>query len=82
MGTLTAYLPLLQAEANDSGSNPLLEASPGLMIWTLVMFLITLWIMKKWVFGPVSQMVQKRLCAARRLQGAPRRGPPRGRRHP
>lgn len=60
MGTLTAYLPLLQAEANDSGSNPLLEASPGLMIWTLVMFLITLWIMKKWVFGPVSQMVQKR----------------------
>lgn len=60
MGTLTAYLPLLQAEADDSGSNPLLEASPGLMIWTLVMFLITLWIMKKWVFGPVSQMVQKR----------------------
>jgi len=59
MGTLTAYLPLLQAEA-DSGSNPLLEASPGLMIWTLVMFLITLWIMKKWVFGPVSQMFQKR----------------------
>ena len=60
MGTLIAYLPLLQAEADDSGSNPLLEASPGLMIWTLVMFLITLWIMKKWVFGPVSQMVQKR----------------------
>ena len=50
----------MQADANDSGSNPLLEASPGLMIWTLVMFLITLWIMKKWVFGPVSQMVQKR----------------------
>lgn len=60
MGNLTAYLPLLQAEAEDSGSNPLLEASPGLMIWTLVMFLITLWIMKKWVLGPVSQMVEKR----------------------
>lgn len=60
MGTLTAYLPLLAAESNDSGSNPLLEASPGLMIWTLVMFLITLWILKKWVFGPVSQMVEKR----------------------
>ncbi len=61
MGNLIAYLPLLQAEAEDGGgSNPLLEASPGLMIWTLVMFLITLWIMKKWVFGPVSQMVEKR----------------------
>lgn len=60
MGNLTAYLPLLSTDAGDSGSNPLLEASPGLMIWTLVMFLITLWIMKKWVFGPVSQMVEKR----------------------
>lgn len=59
MGNLTAYLPLLAAEADDGG-NPLLEASPGLMIWTLVMFLITLWIMKKWVLGPVSQMVEKR----------------------
>lgn len=59
MGTLTAYLPLLQAEADDGG-NPLLEASPGLMIWTLVMFLITLWIMKKWVFGPVGDIVQRR----------------------
>jgi F-type H+-transporting ATPase subunit b len=60
MGNLTTYLPLLAAEAEDSGTNPLLEASPGLMVWTLVMFLITLWIMKRWVFGPVSQMVEKR----------------------
>lgn len=60
MGNLTTYLPLLQAEAEEEGSNPLLSASPGLMIWTLVMFLITLWIMKKYVFGPVGQMVEKR----------------------
>jgi F-type H+-transporting ATPase subunit b len=60
MGNLTTYLPLLQAEAEDSGTNPLLAPSPGLMIWTLVMFLITLWIMKRWVFGPVSQIVEKR----------------------
>lgn len=60
MGNLTTYLPLLQAEAEEEGSNPLLAASPGLMIWTVVMFLITLWIMKKYVFGPVGQMVEKR----------------------
>lgn len=60
MGNLTTLLPLMAAGADDGGGNPLLEASPGLMIWTLVMFLITLWIMKRWVFGPVGQMVEKR----------------------
>ena len=60
MGNLTTYLPLLAAEAEEGGSNPLLSPSPGLMIWTLVMFLITLWILKRWVLGPVSQMVEKR----------------------
>lgn len=43
-----------------SSSNPLLEASPGLMIWTLVIFGITLYILKKKVFGPIGQIVTKR----------------------
>ena len=41
-------------------ANPLLEASPGLMIWTLVLFLITLFILKRYVFGPISQAIEKR----------------------
>lgn len=52
MGTLTA-LPA----ASD---NPLLEASPGLFIWTLVIFGITLFILKRYVFGPVGQAIEKR----------------------
>lgn len=61
MGDLIAYLPLLQAEAEtDEGVNPLLAPSPGLMVWTLVMFLVTLFILKRYVLGPVGQMVQKR----------------------
>lgn len=52
MGTLTA-LPA----ASD---NPLLEASPGLMIWTLVIFGITLFILKRYVFGPVGDAIEKR----------------------
>lgn len=43
-----------------ASDNPLLEPSPGLMIWTLVVFLITFWILKRYVFGPVASMVGKR----------------------
>lgn len=35
--------------------NPLLSLSPGLMIWTMIMFLITLFILKKYVFGPSAR---------------------------
>ena len=56
---------LIGANLTDLGavtaaSSPLLEASPGLMIWTLVMFGITLFIMKKYVFGPVGAAIEKR----------------------
>lgn len=46
--------------ATKAASSPLLEASPGLMIWTLVMFGITLFILKKYVFGPVGAAIEKR----------------------
>lgn len=59
MGTFAAYVLPLQAESDDGG-NPLLEASPGLMIWTLVIFGITLYILKRYVFGPVGQAIEKR----------------------
>ena len=60
MGTLAVYVLPLQAESGDDGGNPLLEASPGLMIWTLVIFGITLFILKRYVFGPVGQAIEKR----------------------
>src|SRR5438270_10611420 len=41
-------------------ANPLLEASPGLMIWTIILFGITLFILRRYVFGPVSQAIEKR----------------------
>jgi F-type H+-transporting ATPase subunit b len=41
-------------------ANPLLEASPGLMIWTLVCFGLTLWILKRYVFGPLGAALEKR----------------------
>jgi len=60
IGTLASYVLPLQAENGDDGGNPLLEASPGLMIWTLVIFGITLFILKRYVFGPVGQAIEKR----------------------
>jgi F-type H+-transporting ATPase subunit b len=51
---------LADVEIVQSASNPLLEASPGLMIWTLVTFALTLFILKKYVFGPVSVAIGKR----------------------
>ena len=61
MGSLLPFLLPLQAAAEeDSGDNPLLKASPGLMIWTLVIFGITLFILKRYVFGPVGQAIEKR----------------------
>ena len=61
MGTLATYLLPLQAAAEEeNGDNPLLKASPGLMIWTLVIFGITLFILKRYVFGPVGQAIEKR----------------------
>lgn len=61
MGTLATYLNALplQAESEES-DNPLLTISPGLMIWTLVMFAITLFIMKRYVFGPVGELIERR----------------------
>lgn len=61
MGQLATYLNALPLQAeSEEGDNPLLAISPGLMIWTLVMFAITLFIMKRYVFGPVGELIEKR----------------------
>lgn len=42
------------------GANPLIQANPGLMIWTIVSFLVVLVVLKKFAFGPVQQMIDTR----------------------
>ena len=41
-------------------SNPLIQVTPGLMIWTIVCFLITLYVLKRWAFGPIQAMIDER----------------------
>jgi F-type H+-transporting ATPase subunit b len=41
-------------------SNALIQVTPGLMIWTIVCFLITLWVLKRYAFGPIQRTIDER----------------------
>ena len=41
-------------------SNALIKVTPGLMIWTIVSFLITLFVLKRYAFGPIQRMIDAR----------------------
>jgi F-type H+-transporting ATPase subunit b len=41
-------------------SNPLVKVIPGLMIWTLVSFAITFWVLKRYAFGPIQKLIDER----------------------
>jgi F-type H+-transporting ATPase subunit b len=41
-------------------SNPLIQVTPGLMIWTIVAFLITFFVLKRWAFGPIQKLIDER----------------------
>lgn len=49
-----AHIDVVQA------GNPLLQPSPGLMVWTLVTFGLTLFILRKWVYPPVAKAIETR----------------------
>jgi F-type H+-transporting ATPase subunit b len=46
-------MPLLA----DSG---LIQATPGLMIWTLICFGITFFVLRRYAFGPIQKMIDDR----------------------
>ncbi len=41
-------------------ANALISLKPGLMIWTIVSFLITLFVLKKYAFGPIQKTIDER----------------------
>jgi F-type H+-transporting ATPase subunit b len=41
-------------------ANALISVTPGLMIWTIVCFLIALFILKRYAFGPIQKMIDER----------------------
>jgi|SRR5512132_439407 F-type H+-transporting ATPase subunit b len=41
-------------------TNPLIQVTPGLMIWTIVCFLITLFVLRRYAFGPIQKSIDER----------------------
>ena len=41
-------------------SSGLIKVVPGLMIWTGICFLLTLFVLKRWAFGPIQNMLDER----------------------
>jgi F-type H+-transporting ATPase subunit b len=48
------------------GANALISVTPGLMIWTIVAFLITLFVLKRYAFGPIQKLIDERRERIRR----------------
>jgi F-type H+-transporting ATPase subunit b len=46
-------------------ANALISVTPGLMIWTIFCFLITLFVLKKFAFGPIQKMIDERQARIR-----------------
>ena len=47
-------------------SNALIQVTPGLMIWTIVAFFITFFVLRKYAFGPIQKMIDERREQIRR----------------
>jgi F-type H+-transporting ATPase subunit b len=41
-------------------SNPLIEVRLGLMVWTIVCFAITFWVLKRFAFGRIQEAIDER----------------------
>ena len=46
-------------------ANALISVTPGLMIWTIICFLITLFVLKRYAFGPIQAMIDERQARIR-----------------
>jgi F-type H+-transporting ATPase subunit b len=47
-------------------SNPLIQVTPGLMIWTIICFAIAFYVLKRYAFGPIQKGIDDRRDRIRR----------------
>jgi len=62
MAALTQPLGLIGAEG---GTNPLLQVTPGLALWTILVFLVVFFVLRKWGFGMMIAKLDQRDQAIR-----------------
>ena len=53
-------MSFLLAQEESGGSSGLIEVVPGLMIWTLICFAITFFVLKRFAFGPIQRTIDER----------------------
>jgi F-type H+-transporting ATPase subunit b len=53
-------LDVLAATTQEDGGSGLIEVVPGLMIWTLICFGITFYVLKRFAFGPIQNAIDQR----------------------
>ena len=53
-------LQVLLASGSESGGNPLLEIHPGLIIWTIVIFVILAIVLGKFAWKPILKALKQR----------------------
>jgi F-type H+-transporting ATPase subunit b len=41
-------------------ANALISVTPGLMIWTIVAFVVTMLVLKRYAFGPIQKLIDER----------------------
>jgi len=51
---------LAQTAEPDEGGSGLIDVVPGLMIWTLICFAITFYVLKRFAFGPIQRTIDER----------------------
>jgi len=49
-----------------AASSPLTKIIPGLMIWTIVFFVIVFFVLKRYAFGPIQRLIDERREQIRR----------------
>ena len=60
---IAGLLPVAAEAAEDEGGSFLVSPGLGLMIWTLVLFLITMWVLSKFAFPRIQEALEKRANA-------------------
>src|SRR6187401_1823557 len=53
-------MPSFLLAATEESSGGLIDVVPGLMIWTLICFAITFFVLRKFAFGPIQKMIDER----------------------
>ena len=57
---MTGLVLTAATEGGEEGGSFLVQPGIGLMIWTLVAFLITMWVLSKFAFPRISQALEER----------------------